>query len=91
MYNPNEKVKFNISKCLKDLNKKYHKNYTLQDLANDIKVSRETLSRVSSDSSFSLIYKIASQVYYYYTPDIGGWEFTRYVEFLAFDEHSFIL
>ena len=63
MYEPKEKIKFNVSKSLKDLNKRYHRNYTVQDIADFVGVSRETISRLSSFSGFNLVYAVASCLY----------------------------
>lgn len=92
MYDPSEKVKFNISGCLKDLNKRYHRNYTLQDVASTVGVSRETLSRMSTSSSFSLVYSVAECLYQFY-PDYnsGCWNFVTYAELLSWDDLSFLL
>lgn len=92
MYNPNEKVKLNVSKAIKDLNKQYHRNYTMQDLANEIGVSREALSRLTSYSAFNLIYAVASCLYEFYSLDSGAeWNLVHYIEIMAWDDNSFIL
>lgn len=92
MYNSNVKVKLNVSKALKDLNKQYHRNYTLQDVANEIGVSRETLSRLTSFSAFNIIYAVASCLYQYF-PEYNDtyWNFEVYVMLLSLDDYSFIL
>lgn len=94
MYEPKTdgKVKFEVSKCLKRFNKEYRKNYTVQDVAEKVGVSRETISRLSSDSSFSLVYAVASCIYDFYPEKNGGnWNFAYFVEYLAWDNHAFLL
>lgn len=94
MYNPqvDGKVKFEVSNCLKRLNKDYHRNYTVQDIANMVGVSRETISRMTTDSSFSLVYSVASCIYELY-PEINDfeWNMGKFIEFLVWDNHSFLL
>lgn len=92
MYEPSEKIKLNVSKCLKDLNKMYHRNYTVQDVADRIGVSRETLSRLSTSSSFSLVYGVANCLYEYYPEyNQGYWNMTTYIQLLNLDDHKFLL
>lgn len=91
MYNPNEKVKLNVSKALKDLNKQYHRNYTVQDVANEIGVSRETLSRLTTSSAFNIIYAVATCLYEFYPERTENWNLSTYIELLAWDDNSFIL
>lgn len=90
MYNPNEIVKFNVSRALKNLNKQFHRNYTLQDVAERICVSRESLSRLSSKSSFSTIYAIASCLYELYPDYSECWNFSEFVMLLS-DDNAFLL
>lgn len=94
MYDPKTdgKVKFEVSKCLKRFNKEYRRNYTVQDVAEKVGVSRETISRLSSDSSFSLVYAVASCIYDFYPEkNEGNWSFSYFVEYLAWDNLSFML
>lgn len=92
MYNSNVKVKLNVSKALKDLNKQYHRNFTLQDVANEICVSRETLSRLTTFSAFNILYGVASCLYQYYPEyNNGYWNFDIYVMLLSVDDCTFIL
>lgn len=91
MYNPNEKIKLNVSKAIKYLNKQYHRNYTVQDLANEIGVSRETLSRLTTSSAFNIIYSVASCLYEFYPEHTENWNLSTYIELLAWDDISFIL
>lgn len=90
MYNPNEIVKFNVSRALKNLNKQFHRNYTLQDVADRIGVSRESLSRLSSKSSFSTIYAIASCLYELYPDYSECWNFSEFVMLLS-NDNAFLL
>lgn len=91
MYNPNDKIKLNVSGCLKDLNKRYHRNYTVQDVANVVGVSRETLSRLTTYSAFNLVYAVASCIYEFYPEHSEYWNLATYIELLAYDDCSFIL
>lgn len=91
MYQPNEKIKLTVSACLKDLNKRYHKNYTLQDVADYVGVSRETLSRLTTFSAFNLIYAVASCIYEFYPEHSCHWDLTTYIELLAYDDLRLIL
>lgn len=90
MYNPNETVKLNVSRALKSLNKEFRRNYTVQDVADRVGVSRETLSRLSTKSSFSLIYSVASCIYELYPDYSEYWNFSEFVMLLS-DDNSFIL
>lgn len=92
MYDGKTKVKFEISKNLKGLNHRYHRNYTLQDIANRVGVSRETLSRMTSSSPFNLVYSVASCLYDFYPEyNDGDWDFSYYANLLAWDDLSFII
>ena len=92
MFDSSVKVKFNVSGCLKDLNRRYHKNYTLVDVARCVGVSRETLSRLTSFSNFNLVYSVAYCIYEFYPEYNGGfWDFVSFLQLLAYDDHSFIL
>lgn len=90
MYNPKEIVKLNVSRALKSLNKDFHRNYTVQDVADRVGVSRETLSRLSTKSSFSLIYSVASCFYDLYPERFECWNFSEFVMLLS-DDNSFLL
>lgn len=94
MYEPKTdgKVKLEVSKCLKRFNKEYRRNYTVQDIADMVGVSRETISRMSSDSAFSLVYAVASCIYELY-PELnnGEWNLAYFVEYLAWDNYAFVL
>ena len=90
MYNPNETVKLNVSRALKSLNKEFRRNYTVQDVADRVGVSRETLSRLSTKSSFSLIYSVAFCIYELYPDYSEYWDFSKFVMLLS-DDNSFIL
>ena len=90
MYNPKEIVKLNVSRALKSLNKDFRRNYTVQDVADRVGVSRETLSRLSTKSSFSLIYSVASCIYELYPDYSEYWNFSEFVMLLS-DDNSFIL
>lgn len=91
MYNPNEIVKFNVSGVLKDLNRRYHRNYTVKDVADRVGVTRETISRLTTKSAFSLIYSVAGCIYDLYPEYSEYWNFADFVQLLAYDDHSFIL
>lgn len=90
MYNPNETVKLNVSRALKNLNKLYRRNYTLQDVAERVGVSRESLSRLSTNSSFSTIYAVASCIYELYPDYSEYWNLSEFVMLLS-DDNSFVL
>lgn len=90
MYNPKEIFKLNVSRALKSLNKDFRRNYTVQDVADRVGVSRETLSRLSTKSSFSLIYSVASCIYELYPDYSEYWNFSEFVMLLS-DDNSFIL
>lgn len=86
------KVKLEVSKCLKLMNKEYRRNYTVQDVADAVGVSRETISRMTTESSFSLVHAVASCIYEFYPESNGGtWNLSTYIEYLAWDNHGFIL
>ena len=91
MYNPNEKIKLSVSACLKSLNKIYHKNYTVQDVANYVGVSRESLSRLTTHSAFNFVYAVASCIYEFYPEYTEYWNLATYIELLAYDNRYFIL
>lgn len=94
MYDPKTdgKIKLEVSKCLKRFNKEYHRNYTLADVAEKVGISREAMSRVTTDSSFALIYDIASCIYEFYPEaNCGNWDLSTFVEYLAWDNNYFIL
>lgn len=91
MYEPKDKIKLNVSGCLKDLNKRYHRNYTVQDVANVVGVSRETLSRLTTYSAFNLVYAVALCIYEFYPEYSEYWNLATYIELLAYDDCSFIL
>ena len=84
------KAKLEVSKCLKEFNRRYRKNYTMQDLADGIGVSREALSRATTDSSFSFVYRIARGLYELY-PEVGydGWDFALFMEYLLWENHEY--
>lgn len=85
-----DKVKLEVSKCLKEFNKRYCRNYTMQDLADRLGVSREALSRASSDSSFSFVYRVAHGIHELY-PEVnnGAWDFCLFMEHLFWESHDF--
>lgn len=91
MYNPNEKIKLSVSSCLKSLNKIHHKNYTVQDVADYVGVSRESLSRLTTHSSFNLVYAVASCIYEFYPEHTEYWNLSTYIELLAYDNRYFLL
>lgn len=91
MYEPKEKIKLNVSACLKDLNRMYHRNYTVQDVADFVGVSRETLSRLTTFSGFNLVYAVASCIYEFYPEYSEYWNLATYIELLANDDLRFIL
>lgn len=91
MYNPNELVRFNVSSVLKDLNKRYRRNYTLKDIADKVGVSRETISRLSTKSSFCLVYAVALSIYEFYPEYSECWNFSDFAHLLASDDYSFLL
>ena len=85
-----KKVKLEISKCLKDFNAKYHRAYTLQDLAEKIGVNRETLSRASSESSFAFVYQVVRGIYELYSAEEDIiWDFGFFMEKLLWENHDF--
>lgn len=86
------KAKLEVSKCIKELNRRYRRNYTMQDLAEKIGVSREALSRATTDSAFSFVYKIAYGLYELY-PESGynGWDFNLYMEYLLWENHEYCM
>lgn len=58
-----QSYKFDIAACLNQLNRKYHKNYTLEDLAEKIGVTAETLNQLSTDSKFNILYTTALEIF----------------------------
>lgn len=92
MYEPSKPTKFNISASIKLLNKQYRRNYTLQDFADNMHCSRESLSRISAKSAFSTVYAVVLCFYSFYPEyNYGCWDFCKYAQLLAIDDHSFIL
>lgn len=91
MYDPTKIIKFNVSGVLKDLNRCYHRNYTVKDVADRVGVTRETLSRLSTKSAFSLVYSVAVCIYELYPDYSEYWNFAEFIQLLAYDDHSFIL
>lgn len=79
----NERHKFDISVCLKQLNREYHRNYTMADLAKKIGVTRETLSRLTTDSKFSVVYDTAQAIFEFY-PEMTSDGFFSFREVLLF-------
>lgn len=69
-----EKTGLKVSLALKDLNKQFRRNYTVSDVAEKVGVSRETLSRLTTDSSFRLIYNVCEVLYDFY-PEMNGGSF----------------
>lgn len=92
MYNPKEKVKFSISKSMKDLNRRYRRNYTLNDVALSVGLSRETMSRMTTDSPFSQVYAVAMCLYEFY-PEYNDnlWDFCKYANLLCYEDCSFMM
>ena len=76
-----ETYKFDIASCLKQLNHDYHHSYTMTDLAKNVGVSRETLSRLSTDSKFSIVYTTAQEIFNFY-PDMTSDGFFSFREVL---------
>ena len=64
-----QSYKFDIATCLKQLNREYHQNYTLEDLAKKVDVTYEALSQLSTDSKFSIVYTTAEELFNFY-PEI---------------------
>lgn len=92
MWDSKDVIKFSVSGCLKDLNKRFHRNYTLMDIAEKVGVSRETLSRLTTNSSFSLCYAVAHCLYEFYPEyNENEWNFDMFMELLAYDDCSFFL
>lgn len=87
-----ESYKFDISSCLKRLNRDYHHNYTMADLAEKVGVSRETLSRLTTDSKFSIIYTTAQEIFNFY-PDMtsdGHFSFREVMMYMCDSDYFFI-
>lgn len=85
-----EKAKLEVSKCMKEFNKKYHRNYTMQDLAEELGVSRESLSRLSTDSAFSFVYSVAYGLHKLYPEaNKGVWDFALFVEHLLWENGEY--
>lgn len=55
--------KLYVSKTLKYYNRKYHRNYTLDDLADLCNTSRQTLVRLSGGSNFDLVKRVIYGIY----------------------------
>lgn len=84
--------KFDISSCLKQLNRDYHRNYTMADLAEKVGVSRETMSRLTTDSKFSIIYTTAQEIFNFY-PDMtedGYFSFREVMMYMCDSDNFFI-
>ena len=85
-----EKTKFELSKALKKMNKEYRRNYTVQDVANEVNVTRESLSRMTNDSSFRLIYNVCECLYNYYPEYCDEFNFTKICLLLTNDDYFWI-
>ena len=88
----NERHKFDISACLKHFNRKYHRNYTVAELAKNVGVSRETLTRLTTDSKFSLVYDAAQEIFNFY-PEMTSDGFFSFRDVLLYmcDDDCFMI
>ena len=87
----NERHKFDISACLKQSNRKYHRNYTVADLAENVGVSRETLTRLTTDSKFSVVYDTAQEIFNLYPEMLDGYFSFREVLLCMCSEDDFFI
>lgn len=75
--------KLYVSKTLKYYNRRYRRNYTLDDLAVLCVTSRQTLVRLSGASNFDLVKRVIFAIYGMYQHDILT-DYARY-EVACFD------
>lgn len=61
-----------VSKALKTLNRKYRRNFTLEDVAEKCDTSRQTLVRLSGASSFDLVKRVILSIYGLYQYDFSN-------------------
>lgn len=64
--------KLYVSKTLKYYNRKYRRNYTLDDLADSCFTSRQTLVRLSGASRFDLVKGVIYAIYGFYQSDFSA-------------------
>lgn len=62
----NEKYSFSVARALKKLNKEYKKDYTVADVAEKCGLSKGILSRLTTDSKFSVLYTVTKEIYNLY-------------------------
>lgn len=62
--------KLYVSKALKTLNRKYRRNFTVDDVAAKCDTSRQTLVRLSGASSFDLVKRVIFTIYGLYQYDL---------------------
>lgn len=72
-----------VSKTLKYYNQLYYRNYTLDDLADSVSTTRQTLVRLSGASSFDLVRRVVFSIYGFYQTDFHS-DNLRY-EVVCFD------
>lgn len=69
----NEKLnKLSVSKVLKIYNRKYFRNFTVNDVAYKCDTSRQTLVRLSGASSFDLVNRVIFTIYGFYQRDFNN-------------------
>lgn len=61
--------KLYVSKTLKYYNRKYSRNFTVDDVAEKCDTSRQTLVRLSGASSFDLVRRVIYVIYGFYQND----------------------
>lgn len=61
--------KLYVSKTLKFYNRKYCRNFTVDDVAENCNTSRQTLVRLSGASSFDLVKRVILMIYGFYYID----------------------
>lgn len=75
--------KLSVAFVVKELNETYHRNWTLADVASRVGVSRETLSRLSSDSKISVVYAVAKVLYALYPESGEGFYFDEWLSLMC--------
>ena len=79
--------KLYVSKTLKSFNRKFCRNFTVDDVAAKCGTSRQTLVRLSGGSSFDLVKRVTLTIYVLYLNDFMNAGFSYEVAMLNIVQH----